>query len=384
MRGILTNMVSKTLSSFALLFFFVAYPLLGVAQEVYQDLQETVPATVLRILNEETRDIIGTDADTIVQTVQVQIEGGAKTGEVATFETDLMRLEVGDAIYVNRLIGIDGREYFEFKDANRLAALVVLGILFVGLLVGLAGFHGVRAVVSLVLSVFIILFVLVPLLLKGYPPVPTSVLIAGVVLAGALFLTHGIRPQSVIAFLGTFTAVIVTSVVAGIFVSLSHLTGLSSDEAIYLNFSTKGTLDFGALLLGSILIGIIGILDDVAITQASVVRELKGANVQFGVRELYTRALHVGRDHMSSLVNTLAFAYVGAALPLVLLLAQAGSSIVLSVNQEVVASELIRIFVGSIGLIIAVPLTTIIAAVWYAKHPIDGDMHHEHHVGHVH
>jgi uncharacterized membrane protein len=371
----------KYLAGVLYLFFLVT---VVSAQDVHQELEETVPAEVIRILSEETRDIIGTNADAVVQTVQVQIKGGEKTGEVATFETDLMKLEVGDRIYVNRLVSIDGVEYFEFKDADRTIPLILLAILFAGLLLGLAGMHGFRALLSLALSIGVILFVLVPLLLAGYPPALTSVIVAGIVLAGALFLTHGIHAQSVIAFTGTFAAVIITSMFAGLFVALSHLTGLSSDEAIYLNFSTKGTLDFGGLLLGSILIGIIGILDDVAITQASVVRELKCANSTLPIGELYMRALHVGRDHMSSLVNTLAFAYVGAALPLVLLLAQAGSSVVLSINQEIVAAELIRIFVGSIGLIIAVPLTTLIAAFWYASHTIDENDAKAHHRGHSH
>jgi uncharacterized membrane protein len=374
MKGILIGIALLTVNS----------ALVCHAQEVHQDLQETVPAEVLRILHEETRDIIGTDTDTLVQTVQVQIKGGEKEGEVATFETDLQRLEQGDSVYVNRLIGIDGVEYYEFKDADRIQPLIVLAVLFAVLLIVFAGFHGVRALLSLALSILVILFVLVPLLLKGYSPTLTSVSVAGVVLATALFLTHGFRPQSIIAFGGTFGAVIITSIIAALFVSLSNLTGLSSDEAIYLNFSTKGTLDFGALLLGSILIGILGILDDVAITQASVVRELKMADASFTTFELYARALRVGRDHMSSLVNTLAFAYVGAALPLILLLTQASSSIILSVNQEVVAAELIRIFVGSIGLIIAVPLTTFIAALWYARHPIDENGREGHHVAHIH
>lgn len=359
-------------------------PALSFAQEVHQELQETVRAEVLRILDEQVRDIIGTDTDSVVQTVQVRILEGVREGEVATFETDLVPLSVGDSIYVNRLIGIDGGEYYDFKDVDRTAPLIVLGLLFAGLLIGFAGMHGVRALLSLALSVVVIIFVLVPLLLMGYPPVLTSVVIAGAVLAGALFLTHGIRPQSVIAFAGTFGAVIITSVFAAIFVSLSHLTGLSSDEAIYLNFSTKGTLDFGALLLGSILIGILGILDDVAITQASVVAELKRAKAELVIGELYQRALRVGRDHMSSLVNTLAFAYIGVSLPLVLLLAQADASVVLSLNQEVVAAELIRIFVGSIGLIMAVPLTTLIAALWYAKHSVDEAVEETHHALHTH
>jgi uncharacterized membrane protein len=353
------------------------------AQVVHQELQETVRAEVLRILSEETRDIIGTDTNGVVQDVQVRIESGERAGEVATFENDLVLLAVGDSIYVNRLVSIDGIEYYQFKDADRTVSLALVVFAFVVILVGFTGIHGLRALASLALSIGAILFVLIPLLLSGYSPVFASIVVAGAVLAIALFLTHGVNARSTIAFIGTFGAIVVTSGIAIIFVNASHLTGLSSDAAIYLNFSTKGTLDFGALLLGSIIIGILGVLDDVAITQAAVVAELRRANASFGVRELYTRALRVGRAHITSLVNTLSFAYIGVALPLVLLLVQADSSIVLSLNQEMVAAELIRIFVGSIGLILAVPFTTIIGALWYARQTVD-DRGDEAHYGHIH
>lgn len=365
------------------LLFFLLVPLTLMAQEVHQELRETVRAEVLRILSEETRDIIGTDANGVVQEVQVEIQEGERAGEVATFENDLMSLQRGDSIYVNRLVTIDGVEYYQFKDADRTLPLALLVIFFGVILVGFTGMHGLRALASLSISIGAILFVLIPLLLSGYPPVLASILVSGSVLAIALFLTHGVNARSTIAFAGTFGAVIVTSGIAIVFVGAAQLTGLSSDAAIYLNFSTKGTLDFGALLLGSIIIGILGVLDDVAITQVAVVAELRRANASYGIRELYTRALRVGRAHITSLVNTLSFAYIGVALPLVLLLAQADSSIVLSLNQELVAAELIRIFVGSIGLILAVPFTTIIGAFWYARHPVDEDGREEHH-SHIH
>jgi uncharacterized membrane protein len=198
-------------------------------------------------------------------------------------------------------------------------------------------------------------------------------------------MTHGFRVKTTLALLGTFSAVIFTGIIAAVWTDVAHLTGLSDDASIYLNFSTKGTLDFGGLLLGSIVIGLLGILDDVAITQVSVVEQLRRANAALGVGELYRRALHVGRDHIGALVNTLAFAYIGVSLPLVLLMVSAGSSLTLSLNQEVVAVELIRILIGSIGLMLAVPLTTFIAAKWYATHTVDNvpfDGQHTH--GHAH
>ena len=368
------------LSLAACLLFLIPGP--GHAQEVHQELQETVPAEVLKILDERPEDIIGTDTEALVQEVRVRILGSARKGEEVEFETDLMRLAVGDSIYVNRLESIDGVEYYTFKDANRRFALVTLGLFFVAALLFFSGLHGLRALGSLALSIVVLFFVLVPLLLSGYSPVLVSVLVAGPILGVTIFLTHGFHTRAKIAFLGTFGAVIATGCVATLWVGLARLTGLSSDEAIYLNFSTHGSLDFGGILLGSISIGILGILDDVAITQASVVGELRRANATLTKRELYTRALRVGRDHIGSLVNTLSFAYIGASLPLVLLLVKAESGLVLSLNQEMVAVELIRIFVGSIGLILAVPLTTLIAVWWHERYAESGEA--ENSCGHTH
>lgn len=352
------------------------------AQEVHQELQETVRAEVLEIVRADERSIPGTDATAVVQEVRVLVKEGERAGEVARFENDLVVLEAGDAIYVNRLESIDGVEYYTFKDVDRRTALYALIALFVVVLIMFSGLHGARALVSLAGSILIIFFVLVPLLLAGYPPVLVSVGVASLMLACALFLTHGFRARTTIAFVGTCSAVVLTGVLAAIWVRFSHLTGLSSDASIYLNFSTKGALDFSGLLLGSIIIGVLGVLDDVSITQASVVQELKRANAALGLKELYTRALRVGRDHIGSLVNTLALAYIGVSLPLVLLLAKAGSDLTLSLNQEMVAAELIRTLIGSIGLVLAVPLTTLAAAWWYDRNGV-GIQERQGHV-HVH
>lgn len=355
-------------------------PFILSAQTVHQELVETVRATVLDIVHEDTREIIGTDTTAVVQEVRVRIEEGARAGDVVTFENDLTPLEDGESIFVNRLVTIDGEEYYTFKDSDRRWALFFLAALFVAVLVSFSGFHGVRALLSLMGSIGLIFFVLVPALLSGYPIVLTSVLVSGFILAFVLYSTHGFHARTTIAFLGTLGAVIITGILGAVWVHISALTGLSSDAAIYLNFGTHGTLDFSGLLLGSIIIGVLGVLDDVAITQASVTEELMRANGALSPRALYAHALKVGRDHIGSLVNTLALAYIGVSLPLVLLLAQAGSSIMLSLNQELVAAELIRTLVGSIGLVLAVPLTTLIAVWWYTTHPVDQGREGAHHV----
>lgn len=354
------------------------------AQEVHQELQETVKAKVLEIVDQHERDIMGTDATTTVQTLRIELLTGQKQGEVAVLDNDLVILAVGDLIFVNRLVAIDGSEYFVFKDVVRQPQLIYLAILMVGVIILFAGWQGVRALFSLLLSIAAIIFLLVPALLAGYSPAWASLGIAAIILFVSFFLTHGLRPHVAIAFVGTMGAVVVTCVLAWFSVSWMRLTGFSSDASIYLNFSTGGQLDIAGLLLGSIIIGLLGVLDDVSITQASVVQELKSVNSNLGWLELYTRAIRVGRDHVGSLVNTLALAYVGAALPLVLLFARSEATLFDSINQEVIAAEILRIIVGSIGLVLAVPLTTAVAAWYFSRHTVPentsvhGHAHHHH------
>lgn len=354
------------------------------AQEVHQELQETVRAEVLEIVDEYDRDIMGTGATTTVQELRAKLLSGSKAGEVVRFENDLMVLEVGDKIFVNRLVSIEGEEYYIFKDIERRPQLLILTVILSVLVVVFARWQGIRAIFSLGLSIVAILFLLVPALLAGYDPALASFAIAAVILALTLFLTHGFGVYVRIAYFGTMAAVAVTCLVAWISVSWLHLTGFSADASVYLNFATGGQLDLAGLLLGGIIIGLLGVLDDVSITQASVVQELRRANPSLGQWALYERGVRVGRDHVGSLVNTLALAYVGTALPLVLLYVQSQAPFMDILNQEVVAAELVRIIVGSIGLVLAVPFTTLVAAYYFSRQEIDSHAspshsHHHHH-----
>lgn len=367
----------------------VVFLLLGVlapqfllAQEVHQDFEERVQAEVLSIEEEYERPITGTGATAVVQESRIKLLNGEKEGEIVDLISEKVALEVGDTIYVNRIIDISGNEYITFADFERRPVLLFVSVLFVLMLLFFSGWQGLRALLSLFGSIGAIFFLLIPALLAGYDPALTSVAIAAIVMVFVLFGTHGINPRTIIAFAGTYSAVVVTGIIAYFSVDLMRLTGFSNDASVYLNFATNGQLDLAGLLLGGIIIGILGVLDDVSITQASVVQELKHANSALRFSELYASAIRVGRDHIGSLVNTLALAYVGVSLPLILLYAKTESSFMLSLNQEVIAAEVIRIIIGSIGLILAVPLTTLFAAWWFDNHEvdsIDNSSHHHHH-----
>lgn len=365
-----------------LLMLFVWSPVM--AQTAYEELQDTLRAEVEEIISERVERIMGTDANTVVQTVRARIEEGENKGDKVTFENDLVLLKEGDRIFLSHVREIDGREMYLLQDVDRGLDLVLLFVLFVVLLLWFAGWQGGRALVSLLFSIIGIVFVLLPALLAGYDPILMSLLISAVILALALFGTHGLSALSTIAYLGTVTAVLATSAIAWWFVGALRLSGYGSDASVYLNFATRGELDLAGLLLGSIIIGVLGVLDDISITQASVVRELRAANKNLSAPELYQRAVRVGRDHVGSLVNTLALAYVGAALPLVLLFSTSSAPLYFTLNQEVVAAELARILVGSIGLILTVPITTLIAAWWFGSREIVDSPDHGHYHSHHH
>lgn len=203
-----------------------------------------------------------------------------------------------------------------------------------------------------------------PGIIGGWHPLLISTLVASGILFAAIFFTHGFNRESYVAYAGTMIAVVITSLFAVFSVYLSDLSGFADEAAVYLNFNTQGSLDFTALLLGAIIIGVLGVLDDIAVTQAAVVTELYRSNPELGKLEVYKRALRVGREHVGALVNTLVLAYAGASLPLLLHFYIASSSITMSINNELFATEIVRTIVGSIGLILTVPIVTALAATY--------------------
>lgn len=359
-------------------------PLVAVAQNaVHEDFKETVAAEVLSVTESRTRTVPGTDTVVSIQEVTVRLKAGERAGELATFENEFAELEAGDNVFVNRTETINGDEYNILMDVDRRLSLLWLALGFVVMTILFTGWQGVRAISSLALSIAAIVFLLVPALLAGYNPALVSLIVAGLILAVVIFFTHGFTPRSYIAFAGTWTAVSVTCLISYISVDLLHLSGFSSEGAVTLNFATSGTLDLSGLLLGGIIIGLLGVLDDVSITQASVVQELKAANSSLHMLQLYQRAIRVGKDHIGSLINTLALAYVGVSLPLILLFSRADSDLLITLNQEIVATEIARILLGSIGLVLAVPVTTLLAAWYFGKQSsvAEEDLQH---CGHTH
>jgi uncharacterized membrane protein len=349
------------------------------AQELLVDEQGLYRARVLRIVDQSNGIVEGTDVINISQDIIVEFLAGEKQGERVQFINDYIELSEGDIIFVNYLVTKEGDTLYSVAETDRRGVLLLFTILFVITFLLFSGWKGIFPLISLASVFAVIFFLLVPLLLSGASPVLISMLFSVIIMALVMFITHGFAPSTLAAFFGTVTALFVTTILAQIAVTLASLSGYGDDAAIYLNLNTGGTLNLSGILLGSIIIGAIGVLDDIAITQTALTAELKLANPLLSSRELFSSAMRVGREHISALVNTLALAYAGASLPLLLLFSLSDISPLLLINREIFAVEIIRTLVGSIGLILAVPLSTWFALILINKEDSVMKAHSHHH-----
>jgi uncharacterized membrane protein len=258
--------------------------------------------------------------------------------------------------------------YYNIQDLERGRSLLILAALFVGAVVAFGRWQGIRSLLGLGLSFLVIISFVVPAILHGHSPVLVAVTGAMAIMLLSLYLSHGLGPKTTAAVVGTALALGLTAVLAIAFVAAASLTGLASEEALSANFAVGG-LSLRGLLLAGIIIGGLGVLDDVTMSQASLVAELHHANPTTGTAALVGSALRVGRDHIAATVNTLFLAYAGAALPLLILFVTGQDSLGTVATTEIVAVEVVRALCGSVGLIAAVPLTTVLAALVATEEP---------------
>ena len=271
------------------------------------------------------------------------------------FEGDGGELEIVNVAPMN-----PNRQY-RFADLQRRSMLLWLTVLFAVVVIGLGGWRGTAALAGLAASVAVLLVFVLPAILDGRSPVLVAVFGAAAIAFLALYLAHGFSRMTTVALIGTLAALTLTAILSGLSVSVAEFTGLVGEESSLLTLF--GNIDVQGLLLAGIVLGAAGAIDDVTVTQASAVWELKAANASLGTVELFRRGLRIGRDHIASTVNTLLLAYAGAALPLLVLFVLSEQSLGTVANSEVVAVEIVRTLVGSIGLVAAVPFTTWLAAV---------------------
>ncbi len=270
--------------------------------------------------------------------------------------------KAGDKVIIQKFKIGEGQESYIITDFNRINYLIFLFIVFsiMSILVGKK--YGLYSLLGMGLSFAVIFKFILPKILDGGNPVLITVLASFVIVPVTFYLSHGLNKKTHVAIVSTFIALIITSLFAAVSVKLSNLTGFSSDEAMFLQIGDS-SVNMRGILLAGIIIGFLGVMDDVTVAQAGIVMKLAKTKRNMGVPDLYHSAMDIGRDHITSMINTLILVYVGASLPLLLMFIRSSEPSLDVLNTEIIADEVVRTLVGSIGLIISVPISTFLASI---------------------
>jgi uncharacterized membrane protein len=322
------------------------------------------------------------DAPGQCQIVTAELTSGPDAGDTIDFEVratqfDVPELSAGDEIVLLDVSTSPPQYRYSFADFQRSTPLVWLVVAFAVFVVAFGRWQGVRALVGLAASGAVLIAFLVPALLRDEPAVPVA--LAATVIIGflALYLAHGVNLGTTVALAGTLVSLALTSGLAFAVAAATNLTGLADGRAQTLRVTAEA-LDLRGLLIAGIVVGALGVLDDVTVSQVSIVAALRRANPGLPARLLYSEATKVGRDHVASTVNTLVLAYAGASLPLLLFFSQGNQPAGRLITSELISVEIVRMLVGSIGLVASVPITTALAALVLGPGDEPGGHDHRH------
>ena len=312
------------------------------------------------------------------ESLTLELRSGSTEGDRAEIITGdsgpAPDLDAGDHVRVTRNEippgAGPGVEEYALSEVERQTPMLWLVVAFALIVVVFGRLRGALALVGLGISLALVVAFVVPAILEGEAPLAVAIVGSAAVMLATITLAHGVNAKSLAAILGTTGSLLLTVLLALLFTELAKLTGLSSEEATLLE-AGGADISLKGLVLAGMVIGALGVLDDVTISQASTVMALRRANPADGFRALYRSALSVGRDHVAATVNTLVLAYVGASLPILLVFGVSDVQFADAINREAVAEQVIAMLVGSIGLIAAVPLTTALAAALADRLPPD-------------
>lgn len=362
-----------------LIFFISLFLALSVAQNIFAQSSQGVSiqpeqkyeASVIQVIEEGQLEALEGVSQSF-QKVEVEITEGVLKGKKVIAQmggtivtNDVQKLKSGDKIFISHLQGIDGEDQFLVTDFIRRDSLYILAIAFFLAVIVVGGVRGLSSILGLIISFLVILKYIIPQIASGGNPIFIAISGSLIILLVTLYLAHGFNHKTHAAVLGTAISLLITGILAYFFVSFSRLSGLGSEEAGFLSMFPGMQINLQGILLGSIIIGALGVLDDITISQSACVFELREANKSLSWKQLYLRGLRVGREHIASLVNTLFLAYAGASLPLLLLFSLSGGEpVTVLINREMIANEIVRTLVGSLGLVAAVPITTALAAIF--------------------
>lgn len=305
------------------------------------------------------------------QDIKLKILSGPEKNKEINLRNTMSSVKVGDTLVVYK------DENYQITDFYRLNQVSPIIVLFFVIVVLLSRWKGVGSFLGMLISLGVITGFIVPQILAGQNPLFISIVGSIFIMITTIYLAHGFSKKTTVAVISTFITLTVTAYISAFFVNITKLSGLGSEDASSLVFgSATEHIDFKGLLLGGILIGALGVLDDVTTSLSASIFELKQVNSKLGFQKLFRSGLEIGREHISSLVNTLVLAYAGSSLPIFIsiVLNPSNYPIWVILNDGLLIEEVVRTLSGSLGLIFAVPLTALIASATFSqpeknKHP---------------
>lgn len=330
---------------------------------------ETARARVTEIIEEGEIDLGGTSQR--YQVARVELLEGEYRGIVMEMDygrrqvlSSAVYLQAGDKVLVTIGARPDGVLTVYFADFVRSDSLLWLTAIFVVVILLISRWKGLRSLLSMAFSLLVIIGYIIPHILAGEDPLWVSIIGSVILLGTTLYLTYGWNLKTHAAVVSMMFVLLITGTLATLFVFFTRLTGSGDENALFLLQMLNTQINLRGLLLGGMIIGALGVLDDLVTTQASAVFELHRANESLRFRGLFNAAMRIGQDHVAATVNTLVLAYAGAALPMLLMFSLGRGNYGYLVNFEFIAEEIVRTLVGSLGLVTAVPLTTAIAILF--------------------
>ncbi len=334
------------------------------------DRSETLRARVTKVLEEGSAN--AREPQQLYQKLEIVVTQGSLEGQhvvveqgLLTLATGATRYRVGDQVLVEYTHGPQA-EHFVITDFIRLRSLFWLALGFVLVTLAVGRWKGLFSLIGTLFSFVIIMRFILPQILAGRDPVVVSVIGSVVLMGVSLYIVYGWELQTHAAAGGLFLSLVLTALLAALFVNYTRLSGFGADEAAFLMMTSDIPIDPRGLVLSGIIIGALGVLDDIAVGQASAIFRLSAVNPRLSQRSLFEHGMKIGRDHIAGMVNTLVLAYVGASLPFLLLFTIYSEPFLQTVNRGFIAKEIVRTLVGSLGLISAVPLTSLLAS-WLAS-----------------
>lgn len=331
------------------------------------DNSPSTKATVVNILDQKQIDVFGVNQ--LYQKLELELDSNhqkiiIENGNQAL--ANIIEFSPNDRVIVTKEI-IDGVEQYSITDFIRTDSLILLSVIFLFFLFLIAKWKGLSAVLGMGFTFVIVFTLILPQISAGNNPILIAIIGSLIIIPFSFYLTHGFNKKTTIAIVSSTITLIITIILGSIFIKIGHLTGLSSEEAGMLSLN-QSFLNMKGILLAGIIIGTLGVLDDITIAQTAVVEELSKTDKYPKNIDLYSHSMSVGRDHIASMVNTLILAYAGASLPLLLMFINNPHPFSEVINIEIISEEIIRTLIGSIGLILAVPITTFLATNIYSKY----------------